>query len=206
MVNEDFFENSRRRRSALNRSIIPGRYGNITFKGPGVFLTERHPISIIQIETIKEKNLSALNNLSKCLEIVFSEEPNLSNGDKGLRILWTGPGRWLIVEPETRDLFKTVVNELERRSVAITDLSHGRTSLRLSGQDSRELLMKGSGLDWHLNAFTQNNCAQTKLFNLSALIDCRDYDTFDLYIARGFALDFWQSLNEAAEEFGCEVY
>ena len=65
--------------------------------------------------------------------------------------------------------------------------------------------MKGSGVDWHLNSFVTDNCAHTKLFDLAATVDCRDIDVFDIYIARGFAEDFWEILQDAAAEFGYQV-
>ena len=65
--------------------------------------------------------------------------------------------------------------------------------------------MKGSGIDWHLNSFGADYCVHTKLFDLAATVDCRDIDVFDIYIARGFAEDFWGTLMDAAAEFGYQV-
>lgn len=193
------------RRSALRGVLRVGKFGRIGINGPSIFLSERSPLSVVQLELTKNQPHSILEGVAKCLRTNFPQSPNLSTGENLIRILWSGPNRWLIIEPEARNLLLTVENIIGSETAALTDLSHGKTAIRIKGRATRELLMKGSGLDWHTDIFKPNNCAQTKLFTLAIQVDCRDFDTFDLYIARGFAQDLLTILLEASEEFGCEV-
>ncbi len=194
-----------KRRSALAHIIKYGQFGNIAFDRPGVYLTERHPLTILQLDTNKPKNAGVINSISKLLSIEFPIYPNTSVGGEGRRVIWSGPNRWLIIEPEASDLLTLIKSKLSSAEFALTDLSHGRTAIRLKGGKAREVLMKGSGVDWHSDSFTTNDCAHTKLFDLAATVDCRDIDVFDIYIARGFAEDFWNILLDATMEFGCRV-
>jgi sarcosine oxidase subunit gamma len=117
-----------------------------------------------------------------------------------------GPNRWLLVEPEKRDLEAALFELTTGMDVAVVDLSHARGVLRLSGPKVRQVLAKGASLDFHEQVFTADGAAQTLLFHLSVLIDCvGDGPSFDIYAARGFCLSLWQSLCHAGAEYGYRV-
>jgi methylglutamate dehydrogenase subunit D len=190
------------RRSALAGAIEAGDHGAKDFRGPGVEITERHPLSMVQIEARAGDAPAMLDAAATALGPRPTEAFNTSVGDGRPRILWTGPNRWLVVEPETRDLDGLLQGTLGSTGAAVVDLGHGRASIRLSGRSARQVLMKAGPLDWHPRAFTPGMCAQTAMFHVSALIDCRDEFVFDLYIARGFAVSFLESVTQAAAEYG----
>ena len=98
-----------------------------------------------------------------------------------------------------------IKNQIKETSVAIIDLSHARSSIEIDGLMTRDLLLKGAAIDFHPEVFLINHCVQTTFFNSSALISCLDENRFNILIARGFALDLWKKVHEAAEEFGYEV-
>jgi sarcosine oxidase subunit gamma len=193
------------RRSALSGIMRPGDHGAPDYRGPGVTFTERHPFANVQIEARTDQSPAMLDAVAALVGTRPPEAPNTSAGDGRPRILWTGPDRWLVVEPEHRDLETLLRDALTPMGAAVVDLGHGRTSIRLAGRAVRQVLMKGAGLDWHPRVFTPGLCAQTALFHLPALIDCRDESVFDVYVARGFAQSFWESLTEAAAEYGYRV-
>lgn len=193
------------RRSALSGVIQAGDHGAKDYRGPGVVITERHPLSMVQIEARAAEAPAMLDAATGVLGLRPSEAFNTSIGDGRPRILWTGPNRWLVVEPEVRDLDGLLQKALAPSNAAVVDLGHGRAALRLSGRSVRRVLMKGGPLDWHPSAFTPGMCAQTALFHLSALIDCREEDVFDIYVARGFAMSFLESVEQAAAEYGYRV-
>lgn len=190
------------RRSALFGAIHAGDHGARDYRGPGVVITERHPLSMVQIEARASEAAAVLDAVASALGIRPPEAFNTSIGDGRPRILWTGPNRWLVVEPESRDLDGVLQDALAGSNAAVVDLGHGRSSLRLSGRSVRQVLMKSGPLDWHPRAFTPGSCAQTAMFHVSSLIDCRDEDVFDVYVARGFAAGFLESVEQAAAEFG----
>lgn len=193
------------RRSALAGALRPGDHGAQDYRGPGLVITERHPLSMVQIEARPAELGAMLEATADALGLRPSEAFNTSVGDGRPRILWTGPNRWMVVEPESRDLLGLMRDALAPSNAAVVDLGHGRASLRLSGRAVRQVLMKAGPLDWHEASFTPGMCAQTALFHVSALIDCRAADVFDVYVARGFAVSFLESVEQAAAEYGYRV-
>lgn len=193
------------RRSALAGALRPGDHGARDYRGPGLLIAKRHPLSMVQIEARPDEAHAMLDAAAATLGLRPSESFNTAVGDGLPRILWTGPNRWLVVEPESRDLFALLRNALGPTNAAVVDLSHGRASLRLSGREVRRVLMKAGPLDWHESAFIPGMCGQTALFHVSALIDRREASTFDVYVARGYAVSFLESVEQAAAEYGYRV-
>ncbi|MEQ8332991.1 sarcosine oxidase subunit gamma family protein [Nisaea sp.] len=193
------------RRSALAGSLQPGDHGANRFDGPGIHLTERTPFSVVQLEA----RADAIPALSEALEAATgtapSLTPNQSAGTGRPRILATGTGRWLVVEPEHRDLAAHLRGTLPD-TVAVTDLGHARTVLRLSGRDARTLLAKGCSIDMHPSAFLTDTSRMTGLFHAACLIDCRSAEpVFDIYVHRSYAVHLFEALLDGALEYGCRV-
>ena len=204
MVDQNYNLPQVRRQSALNGQIKSGLFGNLNTE-PGIFIKENHPLSIVQLETREPLAKDFLKVIKNIFQFDVPLHPNTSNVSHKTRIIWTGPNRWLIVEPETRDLTSLIKNQIKETSVAIIDLSHARSSIEIDGSMTRDLLLKGAAIDFHPEAFLINHCVQTTFFNLSALICCLDENRFNIFIARAFALDLLQKVQEAAEEFGYET-
>ena len=204
MVDQNYNLPRVRRQSALNGQIKSGLFGNLN-TDPGIFIKENHPLSIVQLETREPPAKDFLKVIKNIFQFDVPLHPNTSNVSDETRIIWTGPNRWLIVEPETRDLTSLIKNQIKETSVAIIDLSHARSSIEIDGLMTRDLLLKGAAIDFHPEVFLINHCVQTTFFNSSALISCLDENRFNILIARGLALDLWNKIHEAAEEFGYEV-
>jgi sarcosine oxidase subunit gamma len=121
------------------------------------------------------------------------------------RVLWIGPGRWLVCEGEGHDLADRLAEHCKRDIAAITDLSHARTTIRIEGKAARAVLAKLCTLDFDPPAFPPDTCAQTQLGQIGALLDCRAADAFDIAVYRGFAQSGWEMLTDAALEFGYQI-
>lgn len=195
------------RLSPLNAAYQAGDFGAVGTAGPGLNLSERRDLSMVQVEAVPGAAADSLRvRLHSDLGLDLPENPNTSSGDDSLRMIWVGPDRWLLVEPESRDLEAHLFTILQGLDVAVVDLSHARGAMRLSGPQARQVLAKGAGLDFHTQAFTPDCAAQTALFHFSALIDCVDATpSFDLYAARGYCLSLWQSLCHAGAEYGYRI-
>ena len=204
MVDKDYNLPPIKRQSALDGQVESGRFGNCKTE-PGIFIEENHPLSIVQLETREPPQKDFLNVIQNLFNFDVPLAPNTSKASDKTRIIWTGPNRWLIVEPETRDLTSLIKSQIKETSFSIVDLSHARSSIGIDGFMTRDLLLKGAAIDFHPEVFLVDHCVQTTFFNLSALICCLDENRFNIFIARGFALDLWQKVQEAAEEFGYET-
>lgn len=193
--------------SALARVYVPGDHGARTTPTPGVTLRERHPLSIVQVETRPNAWAATRNALARRLGTEPLPGPGSAVGDGRPRVLWAGPNRCWVVEPESRPLAAELADAYKKS--AVVDLGHARTVIRLSGPGARRVLAKGTAVDVHPNAFGTGQVAMTALFHAAATIDCRDGDptqpVYDLYVARGYAVSFWEMLTDAAAEVGYRV-
>jgi sarcosine oxidase subunit gamma len=194
------------RQSALGDLLAPRRIGPEAAR-PGVSLTERPACAIWQISAWREADIAPLRGaLAEQLGVTLPEGPvAASAGDVAL--FHVAPRRWWLVLPEDRsiDLAARLAAAVTRRA-ALTDLSHGRTVLRLSGLASRNVLQKLCRIDLHPRAFPVGCVAQTPLGQVTALIHALDDGpSFDLYLPRSLAYSAVESLIDAATGFGLEM-
>ena len=194
------------RASPLRADYQAGNFGADLTTGPGLDLGERRDLSMVQVEAAPGEAGEARARLRREFGLDLPQKPNTGIGGENFRMIWTGPERWLLVEPESRDLETHVFGLLAGMDVAVVDLSHARAVFRLAGPAARRVLAKGAGLDFHEQAFGAGCAAQTVLFHVSVLLDCNgEGPSFDIYAARGFSLDLWRSLCRAGAEYGYRI-
>lgn len=87
--------------------------------------------------------------------------------------------------------------------VTVTDLTHGRSELRLVGPASAELLSRLCGLDFHPSAFPDSAAKQSSVAKTSQLIIRRHMGplpAFSLVGARSLAAYLWDTIVEAGHD------
>ena len=127
---------------------------------------------------------------------------------RDVSMLWLGPDEWLVVTPDRRveRIERALRDALDGQHAALTDVSHSRTVLVLSGPDARAVLAKGCPLDFHPRAFGPGRCAQSRLAKCQALIHQTDETpTFEICVHRSFAQYAWTWLEDAGGEFGVRI-
>ncbi len=135
-------------------------------------------------------------------------EPLTAARRRGLSILWLGPDEWLVVTPDRRRarIERALRDALTGQHAAVTDVSHGRVILVLSGPDAPAVLAKGCSLDLHPRRFGSGRCAQSRLAKCQALIhQTGDAPEFEIYVQRSFAQYAWTWLEDAGREFGLRI-
>jgi heterotetrameric sarcosine oxidase gamma subunit len=187
------------RQSALGDLLAPRRIGPAAAQ-PGVSLSERPVLAIWQISAWGAADVLPLRAaLSEQLGLTLPEGPAAaSEGD--LVLFHVAPRRWWLVLAEDRssDLAARLAAAVTGRA-ALTDLSHARTVLRLSGPASRNVLQKLCRIDLHPRAFPAGCVAQTPLGQVTALIHALDDGPgYDLYLPRSLAYSAVESLIDAA--------
>jgi heterotetrameric sarcosine oxidase gamma subunit len=141
----------------------------------GLRLSERTGLAIWQIAAWRQADVRALRSvLRKSLRIALPEQPNGAAGAGGRVAMWIAPRRlWLVATAEDAASV-AALPELVARRAAVTDLSHARTVLRLSGAEARTALAKLCRIDLHPKVFGPGRIAQTPLGQIPALIHCVD--------------------------------
>lgn len=171
---------------------------------PGVELIERKLVSLVQVAAwpgTAELVEGIVASLTGCAP---PQGPSGSSGDAEGAILAIAPGRWLVESRDPR-LAQRLAGQIGPDLGAVTDLSHARVAIRVSGPKASWVLAKGLALDLHPNAFPPLKVAQSAIHEVGVIARRLAADSFDLYVYRGFALSFWDWLTEAAAETGYRV-
>ena len=135
-------------------------------------------------------------------------EPLTAVRRRDLSMLWLGPDEWLVVTPDGRveRIERALRGALDDRRAALTDVSHSRAILSLSGSDARSVLAKGCPLDFHTRVFGPGRCAQSRLAKCQVLIhQTDDTPAFEIYVMRSFAEYAWTWFMDAGREFGVRI-
>jgi len=185
---------STQRRSALEAVYKEGSFGT----NHGLTLCERRPLTLFDIGG-DATDTAFLTAAETALDVPLPLEPNTVISADTRRILWLSPSRWLAVDSASD------FDVAPFPGGSVNNVSSGRTIIRLRGPKLRDVLAKGCPLDLHPKSFRFAQCRQSKFGSLNITLDHIDDQTFDIYIARGFARVLWEGLSEASEEYGYQV-
>jgi sarcosine oxidase subunit gamma len=138
------------------------------------------------------------------LKFFLPREPNTVDGKRERYALWLGPDEWLVVDAPGAEakLAADLRKAVEGLHAAVTDVTDGRTVIRLHGAHAADVLAKGCGLDLHPRAFKPARCAQTRLAKANVILHKIDEaPTFDVYVERSFADYLWRWIEDAGQEY-----
>jgi heterotetrameric sarcosine oxidase gamma subunit len=181
----------------------PGAHGKV-LGGSGVVLEETKPGSIVQVAAFpgEEKALIAI-----IAEVAGRGLPDGAGGGfigNGKCAFGFAPGKFMVVDQD-EGLGARLKPAVPVQVGTVTDLSHGRTAIRISGPKSEWVLAKFFALDFSLPAFPEGAGRSTAHHDIFAQIQRVGPDAFDVYVFRSFARSFWTALSHASEEVGYEV-
>ena len=172
------------RNSALADIAMQGRFG--ADKGaPGVTLSVRHPALIVTVIARKGK-AKALADALKAY--------------RGATVQWAGAGQYFVLDRPFDEVRKKL-NGL----ASCSDQSHGRVIISIAGLKVRQILAKGSPVDFYESEFPVGKSALTQMAHVGVHVTRVDRDAFELSVFRGFSESFWEWLTEQSEEFGYQV-
>jgi len=193
------------RRSALAEAYVIGSHGAEVAGGPGVTLAERRPLTIVHVAG-KSGDKAFTDGVKAACGCDLPTEPGTVASSGDLSLAWLSPTRWLAVTPDRgHGVLENALRDACGDSGAIIDVSQGRTVIRISGPNARNVLMKGAPLDFHTKAFTPGKVAQSSISQCGVVLMCVADDTFDLYVFRGFGQHMWEWISDAAAEYGVRV-
>ncbi len=172
-------------------------------------MTERHPLAIVQLEAWPDTVAAAVAGADQAVGVRPDPTPLTAVTAGAATALWLGPARWQIVEPEAERGPNGLYAALETalgENAALTDQGHGRVCLRIAGPALTATLAGGCTLDLDPGgACDPGRVVNTALGHMAATIHRLDAETADLYVARSYAVSFFEWLSETAAEFGCRV-
>ena len=162
-------------------------------------ISEIKNLSIIQIVQYKRSEIELSNVDFDGLK--FPKQSLMVESNDNIRILWNGPRTWLILTYNEK-IKQKIQKQYTEKNFAITDISHSRAVIQIKGAQAKEVLKKGSPIDF--NNFKKNFCAGTVFHGINILIDMIEDrpDTFNLFALRSFGQSFYHSITDACLEYG----
>jgi len=156
-------------------------------------------LTIIQVVQYKKSKINIDDIKVEGLEI--PTQNSKVNSNKETRILWNAPRTWLILSSK-ENAIETVQKNFKETDFAVTDISHSRAVIQIQGDQAKEMLKKGSPINF--NEFEVNQCAGTVFHGITIIIDSisNNPDTFNLLVLRSFGESFYHHITDSALEFG----
>jgi sarcosine oxidase subunit gamma len=189
--------------SPLGEGLRPGRYGNIG-SGTGVRLRETRPASIVEARAWQGRENELLRAIRKATGLELPDGAGAGIVKPAKAGFGCGPGRFLLIDQAER-LAERLAEAIDMETGTVTDLSHGRTAIRIAGPKAEWVLSKFFALDFALTAFPLGAGKAAQHHDILAQIQRTGEEQFDLYVFRSLARSFWKTLCHAAEEVGYEA-
>ena len=162
-------------------------------------ISEVKNLVIIQIAQYKGSKINITDIKIEGLEV--PTQNTKVNSNKDTRILWNAPRTWLILSSK-ENAIETAKKNFKETDFAVTDISHSRAIIQIQGHLGKEILKKGSPINF--NEFGVNQCVGTVFHGITIIIDSisNNPDTFNLLVLRSFGESFYHHISDAALEFG----
>jgi len=110
---------------------------------------------------------------SRVLETLLPIEPNTSNANNKLKVIWLSPNEWLIVIYAIKDFERILLdlkNSLSSQNTGVTDVTENKTVLKLNGRHLYKLLSKFMIIDLNKALDKETSVAQTIFIKVPVLI------------------------------------
>jgi heterotetrameric sarcosine oxidase gamma subunit len=175
-------------------------------QGPGVGVTiaEIAPGSIVQLAAWRGEEAAMIAAIRDVTGLSLPDGAGGGIASKTKAAFGFAPGKFLVADQD-EGLAAGFLTAIAPDTGTITDLSHGRTAIRIAGPRVGWVLAKFFAIDFSLQSFPLGSGISTVHHDVFAQIQRTDADQFDIYVFRSFARSFWKSLCHASEEVGYEV-
>ncbi|RUM98730.1 sarcosine oxidase subunit gamma family protein [Pseudaminobacter arsenicus] len=181
----------------------PGSHGNFA-AGIGVYLSESAPGSIVQLAAWAGKEKAVLQAIKAVAGLKLPDGAGGGAPGEARAAFGFAPGKFLVID-EQEGLAERFTQALDIETGTVTDLSHGRTAIRIAGPKAEWVLSKFFAIDFSATAFPIGAGRSTVHHEIFVHIQRSAPTQFELYVFRSFARSFWQALCRASEEVGYEV-
>jgi heterotetrameric sarcosine oxidase gamma subunit len=191
------------RESPIGNAYRPGAHGNLA-AGPGLRILELKPGSVVEVVAWPGEEAEAIAAIVAATGLAVENRPGAGAVASSRSAFGFAPGKWLVVDRD-EGVGAVLEGAMTMRTGTVTDLSHGRTVLRLSGPRVEWVLAKCFAIDFALPAFPVSAGKATAHHETFVQIQRTGEQQFDLVVFRSLARSFWTTLCHQAEDVGYEV-
>lgn len=138
----------------------------------------------------------------EALGLDLPKKPRTSASWGDIKVLWLSIDQWLILCPRAKaaGLLESLRKALGPIHSLAADVSDMRAVIRLEGEGSREILMKGCSLDLLNDEYVPGTARRMRFAEIAALLHVVQEDVFDIYVFRSYADYAWEFLLATARE------
>ena len=162
-------------------------------------ISEEKKLAIVQIAQYKASKVDI--NQIKIENLTIIHENCSVSANNETRILWNAPRTWLVASKK-ENIIEIIKKKFPETDFSITDISHSRAVIKIKGDQAREVLKKGSPINF--DELKINKCVGTVFHGISIVIDLisNEPDEFNILVLRSFGESFYHHITDAALEFG----
>ena len=192
-------------RSPLDRALVAGAHGA---QGEAdVVLTEIRNVGLIQVMARRGKAGETAKAAKAHFGVAAPETPK-AVGTSDATLIWSGPDQFLVLSKGSRHTIEALA-PVFAGSASLSDQSHARALIGVSGDKARAMLAKLSSIDLHPDAFPIGAAAATSMDHTSVTLwrgqDRNGQAVFNLLVFATFAESLWHTILDAAAEYGVTI-
>ena len=186
--------------SPLNNVHELGSFGNFEGKNSNEIITIKELKNFKIFQVVKYKTSKTNIKEYKIFDLNFPDDLKVS-GNNDTRILWIGPNNWFIFSSSEK-LSEEIIKNLSNNEFAITDLSHSKAIIELSGKNLKEVLKKGCPINF--NELNKNQSINSIYNGIAITLDFVNDQpaTVRVMSLRSFGESLYHSVTDASLEFG----
>ena len=186
--------------SPLNNVHELGNFGNFEGKNSDEIITIKELKNFKIFQVVKYKTSETNIKEYKIFDLNFPDNLEVS-GNNDTRILWIGPNNWFIFSSSEK-LSEEISKNLSNNEFAITDLSHSKAIIELSGKNLKEVLKKGCPINF--NELNKNQSINSIYNGIAITLDFVNDQpaTVRVMSLRSFGESLYHSVTDASLEFG----
>lgn len=166
-----------------------------------VSLSEVRPAAILQIQAWPDTLATVEAVITQTLKIGELPKPGHVEWFHHGSLAAIGAGRYLISTTDL-DIMAVLNTAFSSKDATVTDISHGRSVLRLDGEAAAEVLARCVAIDLDLAVFPADRIAQTAIHHVDVLIQRLTETSFEIWVLRSFAESVAEWIVDAGAELG----
>lgn len=193
-------------RSPLERALVAGPYG---VRGDaGVSLTEIRNFDLVQVMARRGKAADMAGAASARFGVAAPDTPKAVVAADAT-LIWSGPDQFLVLSKGGRHAMDAL-GQTFAASTSLSDQSHARVLVSVSGTKARAMLAKLSSIDLHPGSFPVGAAAATSMDHTSVTLwrgnDRADgLAVFNVLVFATFAESLWHTMLDSAAEYGVTI-
>ncbi|WP_256749884.1 sarcosine oxidase subunit gamma [Mesorhizobium sp. Mes31] len=194
-------------RSPLEHALVVGAHGARGTEA-GVSLTEIRNFDLIQVMARRGQAAELAKAAKARFGLVAPDAPKAVPTQDAM-LIWSGPDQFFVLSKGGKHTMQTLAPALSGPA-SLSDQSHARALIGISGSKARVMLAKLSSIDLHPATFPIGAAAATSMDHTSVTLwrggDRPDGQAvFNLLVFATFAESLWHTMLDAAAEYGVDI-